>query len=249
MLLETGNGKRETGNEKRETGNGKRETGNGKRALTHIVWDWNGTLLDDLHLVVDSVNASLVALGVSAIEVADYRRHFERPLHRFYERLLGHPVDDELLGVIDDVFHERYWDGYPDAGLAADAVRAVDLAVERSATQSVASMLRHDLLVPSIQRFGIDERMLAVDGHRGRVGETKEQHMVRHVQRLEVMYPDLAREHMVAIGDIVDDAVAAKAAGIDCVLYDGGGQARHALEAVGVPVAGSLTEAVELALG
>jgi phosphoglycolate phosphatase-like HAD superfamily hydrolase len=214
-----------------------------------VIWDWNGTLLDDLHLVVDSVNASLTHLGVPTIGVEDYQRHFERPLHGFYERLLGHPVDDELMRVIDDVFHERYWSGYVAAELAVDAGRAVDMVADLSATQSVASMLRHDLLVPSIRQFGIEERMLAVDGHRGRVGETKEQHMARHVERLERMYPEMTRGDMVAIGDIVDDAVAAKAAGISCVLYDGGGQDRRALETMGVPVAGSLVEAVGRAIG
>jgi phosphoglycolate phosphatase-like HAD superfamily hydrolase len=217
--------------------------------LPHIVWDWNGTLLDDLELVVDSVNASLARLGVPSIGVEDYQRHFERPLHGFYERLLGHPVDDELMRVIDDAFHERYWSGYVAAELAVDAARAVEMVAHRSATQSVASMLRHDLLVPSIRQFGIDEQMLAIDGHRGRIGETKEQHMVRHVERLEQMYPGMTRERMVAIGDIVDDALAAEAAGIACVLYDGGGQDRRALEATGAPVAGSLVEAVERALG
>jgi phosphoglycolate phosphatase-like HAD superfamily hydrolase len=215
--------------------------------MTHIVWDWNGTLLDDLHVVVDSVNASLGHLGVAAIGTDDYQRQFVRPLHGFYERLLGRPVDDELLGIIDDVFHDHYWSGYQGAGLAADAARALDLVTSRSGTQSVASMLRHDLLVSSIRRFGIDGRMLAVDGHRGAVGETKEQHMVQHVERLESMYPGLRRDQMVAIGDICDDAAAARAAGIGCILYDGGGQTRSALEAEGVPVTSTLIDAVELA--
>lgn len=216
--------------------------------MAHIVWDWNGTLLDDLDLVVDSVNASLTHLGEPPIGAEQYRRHFVRPLHTFYERLLGRSVDDELLEVIDDVFHRTYWQAYVDAELAADALQAMDVVAAEASTQSVASMLRHDLLVPSIRRFGLDERLLAVDGHRGRVGETKDQHMVAHVTRLEAMYGGMTRTGMVAIGDIVDDAVAARSAGIRCVLYDGGGQTRRALEATGFPVADSLVEAVELAL-
>jgi phosphoglycolate phosphatase-like HAD superfamily hydrolase len=62
------------------------------------------------------------------------------------------------------------------------------------------------------------------------------------------MYPALDRSGMVVIGDITDDAAAARAAGVRCVLYDGGSQDRHSLEAEGFPVAGSLLEAVEMAM-
>jgi phosphoglycolate phosphatase-like HAD superfamily hydrolase len=182
--------------------------------MAHIVWDWNGTLLDDLHLVVDAVNSSLQHVGGSPIEPVEYQRHFVRPLHLFYGRILGRKVDDELLRVIDDVFERRYWEAYVDARLAVDAREAVDLVADRGWTQSVASMLRHDLLVRSIMQFDLDERMTAVDGHRGRRGETKEQHMLGHVERLQRMYTGMGRTEMVAIGDVVDDAAAARRAGI-----------------------------------
>jgi phosphoglycolate phosphatase-like HAD superfamily hydrolase len=211
------------------------------------VWDWNGTLLDDLALIVESVNASLARLGEDRIDAAAYRQHFERPLHSFYERLLGRRVDDRLLHAIDDTFHAHYWQSYPNANLTADAVAAVDLAERRGATQSVASMMPHASLVVAVSHFGLDIRMLAVDGHRGHAGETKTAHLAEHVERLRSMYPDIGR--VVAVGDVVDDAAAARAAGIDCVLYDGGSQTREALEATRFPVVDTLVEAVEQALG
>ena len=51
------------------------------------------------------------------------------------------------------------------------------------------------------------------------------------------------------IGDTVDDAHAAFENGIGCVLYDDGSHHRADLEAVGLPIADSLAEAVEIALG
>jgi len=49
------------------------------------------------------------------------------------------------------------------------------------------------------------------------------------------------------IGDSLDDAAAAGAVGTACVLYDGGSHHLDDLEDVGVPVAGSLVDAVEIA--
>lgn len=216
--------------------------------MRHVIWDWNGTLFDDHHVVVAAVNASLDRFGIPRIDSAAYRRLFVRPLQVFYGRLFGRDVDEALMAEIDETFQEAYLEGFESAGMTSDAVEAIGMVGDVGVSQSIASMLWHDMLVSMVTRFGIDEHMLALDGHRGAVGETKEQHLIGHVGRLEGMYPALRRSGMVVIGDITDDAVAARAAGIGCVLYDGGSQDRAALESLGVPVAGSLIEAVGLAL-
>jgi phosphoglycolate phosphatase-like HAD superfamily hydrolase len=217
--------------------------------MPHIIWDWNGTLFDDHHVVVAAVNASLDHFGVPRIDSAAYQRLFVRPLQVFYARLFGRDIDDGLMQEIDDVFQEAYRTGFESAALTRDAVAAVKMAGDAGVSQSIASMLWHDMLVSTVTRLGIDEHMLALDGHRGTVGETKDQHLIRHVTRLEEMYRGLNRSGMAVIGDITDDAAAARAAGVGCVLYDGGSQERWALEASGFPVAATLVEAVGIAIG
>ena len=54
---------------------------------------------------------------------------------------------------------------------------------------------------------------------------------------------------LVVVGDITDAAAAATTAGAECGLFDGGSQPRTVLEGDGVPVAGSLIEAVAMAMG
>lgn len=217
--------------------------------MVHVIWDWNGTLFDDLPIVVAAVNACLVSQGAQPIDTDGYRSRFVRPLNAFYEVLLGRPVDDEFLLELDHVFQDAYWSGFGDAGLNPQARQAIGSIAAAGATQSVASMLWHDMLVPTVSGFGLDEYMLALDGNRGTVGETKDQHMVRHIERLHDMYSELADTPMTVIGDIIDDAGAARAVGVGCVLYDGGSQPRELLESQGVPVVDSLMEAVEIALG
>jgi phosphoglycolate phosphatase-like HAD superfamily hydrolase len=48
--------------------------------VTHLVWDWNGTLLDDLALVVAATNASLATAGGRPITAEEHRRDFRRPI-------------------------------------------------------------------------------------------------------------------------------------------------------------------------
>lgn len=216
--------------------------------MRHIVWDWNGTLFDDAALVVEAVNACLASEGGPRIDADTYRREFARPLDRFYTSILGRPVGDDLIERLDQVFQDAYWDGFDSADLTRDAREAIERVSTSGATQSIASMLWHDMLVPTVRGFGLDDHMLALDGNRGTAGDTKHRHLTHHVARLKEMYPTLEGARFVVIGDVDDDALAARAAGIGCVLYDGGSQLTEALEATGAPVVGSLVEAVELAL-
>ncbi len=206
----------------------------------HVIWDWNGTLLDDLGIVVDAVNASLAEMGAPPIDADGYRDHYTRPVPVFYERLLGRPVSAGEWAHIDDVFHRVYRASLGDARLAADALSALDAVAVRGATQSLLSMWWHDELLPAAQRFGVDRYMTRIEGNRGEAGETKLRHLASHLAAL-------GRDRGVVIGDSLDDGWAAHEAGVPCVLYDGGSHHRRELAALGVPIAGSLVEAVELA--
>lgn len=218
--------------------------------MRHLSWDWNGTLFDDLEIVVASVNVSLHSIGAPPIDVPTYQAVYQRPLHRFYESLLGRPVLPEEFRQIDDDFHAAYHALLDQARLTVDAREAIELADDRGYTQSVLSMWWHDRLVPAVRFFGLEERMLAVDGHRGTPGESKEKHLAGHVEQLTRLFPDrVSPECVVVIGDVTDDADAARAVGVGCVLYDGGSQPRAVLAETGAPVAATLVEAVEMAGG
>jgi phosphoglycolate phosphatase-like HAD superfamily hydrolase len=214
----------------------------------HVVWDWNGTLLDDLGAVVAAVNVSLARLGAAPIDEVVYRHHYTRPVRRFYESLLGRAVGDREMAEIDHVFHEAYQPLAERLTLGAEARRAVEAVHAEGATQSVLSMWWHESLEAAVRRMGLAEYMVAVDGTRGGApGREKSGHLVEHLERLAQVLPGVGRASIVMIGDITDDADAAEAAGIGCVLYDGRSQPRSALEERGVPVAGTLVEALALA--
>lgn len=188
------------------------------------------------------MNASLAELGASPIDADGYRDHYTRPVHVFYERLLGRPVSAGEWARIDDVFHHVYRASLDRARLKGDALGALEAVVARGATQSLLSMWWHDELVPAARRFGVDRYMTRIDGNRGEAGETKLRHLASHLDAL-------GRDRAVVIGDSLDDGWAAHEAGIPCVLYDGGSHHRRELAALGAPIAGDLVEAVELATG
>lgn len=58
-----------------------------KPAPLHIVFDWNGTLIDDLDLAVRSVNVCAGRFGVEPIDRERYRNTFGFPVRDFYAAL------------------------------------------------------------------------------------------------------------------------------------------------------------------
>ena len=49
--------------------------------VTHVVWDWNGTLLDDLHCCIDVTNTLLTEYGLPVLDDgAAYQRVFRFPV-------------------------------------------------------------------------------------------------------------------------------------------------------------------------
>lgn len=211
--------------------------------MKHVVWDWNGTLFDDLTIVVSAVNAAIEPLGLRSIDAERYRDLYTRPVHVFYERLLGRPLTSEEWQSIDLSFHEAYRASLNDAGLAADAPIALERVRELGGSQSVLSMWWHDELVPTAERLGVSGYMLRVDGIRADAGAEKQGHLEAHI--VELVEGHGVQDTIVMIGDTLDDAIAAADVGVECVLVDSGSHHRDELAATGCPVAPSLLEALD----
>jgi len=208
----------------------------------HLVWDWNGTLLDDLTLVVSSTNEAFASVGGRAVDSDEHRRQFRRPVAEFYAEILERAIDEEEFGRLDRIFHDAYRLGLTTTTLAADAMAAIKAW---PGTQSLLSMWFHSELVPAIESYGLAGVFARVDGLRTEVGgDLKATHLATHLDGLRV-----AGERVVLIGDSLDDAAAAASVGGAAVLYTGGFTHPARLRASGLPVADTLLEAVEIAKG
>ncbi|HEU4898766.1 MAG TPA: HAD family hydrolase [Actinomycetota bacterium] len=214
----------------------------GHSGVRHLVWDWNGTLFDDHVAVVEAINDALALVRLGPIDSDFFRTHYTRPVERFYEQVAGRPIEPGEWRTLDERYHLSYGASVKRLELASDALEALSAAEAAGLTQSLLSMWRHHDLVALVERLGLGRFFLRVDGLRVPGGEAKTEHLVGHLDALEVEAPATA-----LIGDSLDDLAAARAVGALCVLYDGGTHHRHALEATGAPVVGTLTEAVAAA--
>ncbi len=209
--------------------------------MRHVVWDWNGTLFDDLTIVLAAVNRGVEPFGVPPVTLDHYRDHYTRPVKRFYDDLIGRELAESEWQDLDARFHVGYRELLDHAELTDDAHDALELVSEREITQSLLSMFPHDDLVPLVERMGIARYFDRIDGLRGTPGDAKAAYLEEHLRSL-IVGEDAST--VLVIGDTPDDAVAAEHVGARCVLVDNGSHHRHELDGLGVPVVSSLIGAL-----
>ena len=73
----------------------------------HIIWDWNGTLLDDAWLFVDIMNKILKKRKMKLITVKKYRDIFGFPIENYYQRL-GFDILKEPFEILGLEFIKEY---------------------------------------------------------------------------------------------------------------------------------------------
>ena len=209
--------------------------------MTHVVWDWNGTLFDDVEAVVDATSEIFAPYGLGPFGIDDFRAFYTRPIWVAYERLLGRKLEDGEWERLDGAWHDSYHRLMARCGLAVDARPTIDVLAAAGHSQSLLSMWRHEQLVPTVTRLGLADAFRRVDGLvlPEQAGGHKAGLLTRHLARLGV---DAA--NVLLIGDSADDAIAARQAGARAVLYTGGMTGRADLERLGVPVVTRLTDAV-----
>ena len=75
--------------------------------IKHIIWDWNGTLVDDAWLFVDLMNVVLKKRKLATIDVKKYQKTFCFPLEKYYKRL-GFNFDNEPYNIPSTEFITLY---------------------------------------------------------------------------------------------------------------------------------------------
>lgn len=211
----------------------------------HVVWDWNGTLFNDLEIVVDAVSRGIATMGAAPIDMDVYRTHYTRPVKVFYDRVIGRPISEAEWEELDRVFHAGYRTLLDRASLTEDAAEALETVRRGGHTQSLLSMFPHQELIPLTSRLDVARYFDRIDGLTGPPGAPKALYLENHLRMLTAGEEPST---VAVIGDTPDDAVAAAHVGATCVLYDGGSHHRADLVATGMPVVGTLLEAVAVAL-
>lgn len=202
---------------------------------THIIWDFNGTLMNDVDIAIAAVNDMLTKRGMEVTNKADYLNMIESPIIEYYKKIF-----DLSIVSFDDIqveFLESYNLRLPEAGLMDGAAQALEAFASLGAKQCVISSFEQTRLMKMIRDMGIMDYFSEISGADNTRAESK---LDRGAQWLKRSGAD--PQKCLVIGDLVHDYELASHLGADCALVAVGHQHRRDLEACGTSVFNNISE-------
>jgi len=213
---------------------------NGSR-YSYIIWDWNGTLLDDAALCVEVMNSVLAARGLPLLTLARYGELLDFPIVNYYARL-GFDFAAEPFEIPATQFIDEYYRRWSECSLAEGAVQALRAFSELRCAQSILSAAPQVILGRALQHYGIGDYFTTVSGLADHYARGK----VENGRRL-VAESGIDPRRILLIGDTLHDLEAAKAMGVECALVPGGHCGKPRLMASGGLVLPDLAAVVRFA--
>ena len=193
----------------------------------HIIWDWNGTLLDDTWLCVEGINKSLEKRSLQTITEEIYRKVFSFPVEDYYRRL-GFDFKKEPFEVAGDEFVAYYGKCFHKVKLHEKVSFVLGSLEAVGFSQSILSAGKQEYLDQWVNVHGLSDYFMIIRGIDNQYARGKIELGISFIKELP-----FEKEEIIMIGDTVHDSDVAGAMGIDCLLINHGHMGNEKLKATG----------------
>ena len=194
-----------------------------KTAYTHIIWDFNGTIYNDVDACIKSANRLLGAYDLPLVtSVEKYRSLFGFPIQDYYARM-GFDFEKTPYADLAPEWMNYYFEYSKDSTVYPEIPEVLDALHQKGMEQWILSATEVNMLRGQLQGLGILSRFDGILGLDNIHAHSKKEIGVAWKNA----NPDV---RALMIGDTDHDAEVAAAMGIDCVLVASGHQSRERLE-------------------
>lgn len=201
----------------------------------NILWDWNGTILNDTPVAFEATNILLERYGYPIITLEYYRDNIDTPIVNFYSKIFD--LNKHDMQMLDDEWGVLYNQLSDEIGLHEGVKELLRFFSDENCRQVVLSAFRTEEITKYARKFSVEKYFENILGTLNIVMESKTIRGRRYMKEHK-----FAPEQTLYIGDTVHDFDTAFALGVDCVLFSGGQQSPKLLQQCGVPVFDSFAE-------
>lgn len=196
----------------------------------HVIWDWNGTLLDDAMASAMAVDRMLRNRKLGAVTLEEYRERITYPVIQLYHEAGFDFINESYEDMCEEYFR-YYMENASGATLHKDAVSMLSWLKDRGIRQHIVSASEYGILVDQIVKYGILDYFDTISGQKDKRGDSKE-HLAREL--MASMGADPAK--VLVIGDTIHDYEVASDIGAHCFLVSNGHCSEKRLLSTGAPV-------------
>ena len=195
---------------------------------SYIIWDWNGTLLDDVETNLRTANRMLARRNLPVIGNTDrYREMFSFPVIDFY-RKAGFDLTEEEFRSAAEEYVETYREYSSASRLFPDAAATLEAFGKAGLCQVILSATEQTRLREEVASYGVAPCFAEILGVGDNLGTSK-------ADRARAFTKTLGGRALF-IGDTAHDAAVAKECSCDCVLVSRGHMDKSRLEETGCEV-------------
>jgi len=205
----------------------------------HIIWDYNGTLLNDVNLCVEVINDMLSERALPLMTVPKYRELFDFPVKDYYAKA-GFDFEKESFEIVGTEFIVEYDKRQKTSKLHSGVKELLFEIKESGIKQSVLSARKEEQLLEELKHLGIYNYFEKIAGLNDHYAGGKTELGIKLISKLNI-----PKSKILMIGDTKHDAEVAKEVGINCILLSHGHHTKEKLETCGVEVFEDLKAAKE----
>jgi len=204
----------------------------------NILWDWNGTILNDTPVAFEATNILLKRYNYPTITFEYYRDNVDTPIVNFYSKIFD--LTKENMDTLDNEWCVLYNQLSEKIQLQIGVEALLIKCKEQGCHQAVLSAFRTDEIAKFASKLSVKNYFKAILGTQNIVMESKTMRGKKYMQD-----NNLKAEETLYIGDTVHDCDTAVGLGVDCVLMSNGQQSKKLLIKCGVPVFDSFENLIE----
>lgn len=184
--------------------------------FSHILWDWNGTLLDDSDVCVATLNSVLTDHGLNPIGLERYREIFEFPVHRFY-RTLDDELCDHTLKAMSSQFVVSYEQVWRDCSLQSEVRDVLDHFRTNGVRQNILSASNQSTLNMCLDHYELSGFFDSIIGQ-----DNCHAHGKLETAQCWLKQMKADPQEVLLVGDTLHDLEIAQQLGFQCALYSRG---------------------------
>lgn len=206
-----------------------------------IIWDFNGTIADDVALSIDAINSALAKRSLAQITNKQaYQKVFGFPVQEYYTRL-GFDFQIEPYEIPAKEWVDAYAAGIETIMAVSGVQQVLEACRNAGMRQIILSACETNMLYDILEHLKLQHYFMKILTAADIYGTGK-----ISVAKKFAAETDMDLSTALLIGDTDHDAQAAKELGCDCVLYSGGHMAKEKLLHCGFPVMDQMSEVLHM---
>ncbi len=196
--------------------------------ITHIIWDYNGTVVDDVDTSVAAVNEMLRRRGLSQTDKLTYVNTLVMPLENYYKSV---GICNESINTLSVEFQQLCNKYSKLSSIFEGVFDVITAARQLNITNILMSSLYNEYLISEVKRYKINDWFDEIIGMTDTSVKSKLSNAKNYLASNKIN-----PQNVLFIGDLTSDAEMAKAVGADCILIPNGHNSKVRCQSQGVKV-------------